>query len=244
MAIAQLIGMGQSTATKQSSGWVAALAAVSASALVIAAAHAEQMTRPATGATQVSISTVGDLVIRPGTDEKVIVEAEPKVLAKLDVSIKGDTLTIATKGDFSTQKPVKFTVTLKALRRLTTSGSGSSLVDGFSGPNFDVDVNGSGDVSLKNIKATKLNVRLQSSGNVDVTGSGTTVIARIDGSGSIDAREYKARVVEATIDGAGNISVHADESLKAAISGAGNIEYKGKPKVSQNVTGAGTVGPL
>ena len=238
------MGMCQLIATEQGTRWVAAVAAVSASALVIAAAHAEQMTLPATGATQVSISTVGDLVIRPGTDEKVIVEAEPKVLAKLDVSTKGDTLTITTKGDFSTQKPVKFTVTLRALRRLTTSGSGSSLVEGFSGPNFDVDVNGSGDVSLKNIKSTKLNVRLQASGNVDVTGSGTTVIARVDGSGNIDAREYRARVVEATIDGAGNIYVHADESLKASIGGAGSIEYKGKPKVSQNVTGAGTVGPL
>ena len=244
MASAQLISMSQLIATKQGARWVAAVAAVSASALVIAAAHAEQMTLPATGATQVSISTVGDLVIRPGTDEKVIVEAEPKVLAKLDVSTKGDTLTITTKGDFSTQKPVKFTVTLRALRRLTTSGSGSSLVEGFSGPNFDVDVNGSGDVSLKNIKSTKLNVRLQASGNVDVTGSGTTVIARVDGSGNIDARKYRARVVEATIDGAGNIYVHADESLKASIGGAGSIEYKGKPKVSQNVTGAGTVGPL
>ena len=238
------MGMCQLIATKQGTRWVAAVAAVSASALVIAAAHAEQMTLPATGATQVSINTVGDLVIRPGTDEKVIVEAEPKVLAKLDVSTKGDTLTITTKGDFSTQKPVKFTVTLRALRRLTTSGSGSSLVEGFSGPNFDVDVNGSGDVSLKNIKSTKLNVRLQASGNVDATGSGTTVIARVDGSGNIDARDYKARVVEATIDGAGNIYVHADESLKASIGGAGSIEYKGKPKVSQNVTGAGTVGPL
>ena len=238
------MGMCQLIVTKQGTRWVAAVAAVSASALMIAAAHAEQMTLPATGATQVSISTVGDLVIRPGTDEKVIVEAEPKVLAKLDVSTKGDTLTITTKGDFSTQKPVKFTVTLRALRRLTTSGSGSSLVEGFSGPNFDVDVNGSGDVSLKNIKSTKLNVRLQASGNVDVTGSGTTVIARVDGSGNIDAREYRARVVEATIDGAGNIYVHADESLKASIGGAGSIEYKGKPKVSQNVTGAGTVGPL
>ena len=244
MAGAQHMGMCQLIVTKQGTRWVAAVAAVSASALVIAAAHAEQMTLPATGATQVSISTVGDLVIRPGTDEKVIVEAEPKVLAKLDVSTKGDTLTITTKGDFSTQKPVKFTVTLRALRRLTTSGSGSSLVEGFSGPNFDVDVNGSGDVSLKNIKSTKLNVRLQASGNVDVTGSGTTVIARVDGSGNIDAREYRARVVEATIDGAGSIYVHADESLKASIGGAGSIEYKGKPKVSQNVTGAGTVGPL
>ena len=136
-------------------------------------------------------------------------------------------------------------MTVKALRGLTTSGSGNSVVEGgFSGANFDLELNGSGDVSLKNLKATKLNVRLQSSGSVDATGSGNTVIARIDGSGNIDAKDYRARVVEATIEGSGNITVHADDSLKAAIAGAGSIEYKGKPKVSQNITGAGTVSPL
>ena len=244
MKFTQLTDMDKPMRLNGTSRSTIALGAALACAAISLQAHAEQVTKPAAGATKVVISTVGELSVRQGNEEKVVIEAEPKVLAKLDVSTKGDTLTITSKGDFSTQKPLTFTVTLKSLRSLTTSGSGNSVVEGFSGPNFDLDLNGSGDVSLKNLKAAKLSVLVQSSGSVDVTGSGNAVVARIDGSGNIDARNYRARIVDASIEGAGSISVHAEESLKAAIGGAGSIEYKGKPKVTQNITGAGTVGPL
>ena len=100
---------------------------------------------------------------------------------------------------------------------------------------------GSGDIGLKNIKAGRLSILLKSSGNVEASGSGKSVVARIDGAGNIDTTNYNAQTVDARIEGSGTIRVHADESLKAAIGGAGNIEYKGKAKVTQSITGAGNV---
>jgi hypothetical protein len=204
-------------------------------------AHAEQMTKATAGVTRVVFNSVGDLTVKQGTEEKVVVEAEQKVLDKLDVSVKGDALVLSTKGSFKTDKGIKYTVTIKSFRGLKTEASGNSTVEGFSGTDADVELNGSGDVGLKNVKFGKLAIVIKSSGNVDVSGSGKTVTARIDGSGNIDAANYAAQVVEAKVDGAGNIKVHADESLKAAIGGAGSIGYKGKAKVTQTITGAGSV---
>src|SRR4051794_8244942 len=89
-------------------------------ALLSLGASAEQMTRPATGVTRIVLNTSGDLVVRPGTDEKLVVDAEQKVLGVLDISINGDTMTVTTKGSYKTQKPVKFTLSIKSFRGLKT----------------------------------------------------------------------------------------------------------------------------
>ena len=219
-------------------GWMAAIALF----LVSAAASAEQMTRPAAGVTRIVFNSVGELTVKPGTDEKVVVEAEPKVLALLDISVKGDTLVLSTKGSFKTDKGIKYTVSIKSFRGLKTEASGNSTIEGFAGSDADVELGGSGDVGLKNLKFGRLGIVIKSSGNVEASGSGKALTARIDGSGNIDTTNYTAQVVEAKLDGSGNIRVHADETLKAAIGGAGNIEYKGKAKVNQSITGAGNVG--
>lgn len=213
-------------------------------ALTSAIALADQMTRPAAGVTRIVFNTPGELVVRPGADEKVIVDAEAKVLAQLDLSVKGDTLTIASKGSFKTDKGLKYTVTVKSFRALKSVASGNSSVEGFSGSDVDIELGGSGDIGLKNMKAGRLAILLKSSGNVEASGSGKSVVARIDGAGNIDTTSYQAQVVEAKIDGSGTIRVHADESLSASIGGAGNIEYKGKAKVTQTITGAGNVGRI
>jgi hypothetical protein len=204
-------------------------------------AVAEQITRPASGVTRIMFNTPGELSVRPGTEEKLTVEAEPKVLAQLDIGVKGDTLTLASKGSFKTDKGIKYTLTIKSFRGLKTGASGNSAIEGFSGSDADIELGGSGDVGLKNMKAGRLGIVVNSSGNVEASGSGKTVMARIDGSGNIDTTGYQAQVVEARLDGSGTIRVYADESLKASIGGAGNIEYKGKAKVTQSVTGAGNV---
>ena len=220
-------------------GWMAGIGL----GFVAMTVQAEQMTKPAVGVTRVVFNSVGELTVKPGSEEKVVVEAEQKVLDKLDISVKGDTLVLSTKGSFRTDKGIKYTVTIKSFRGLKTdtSSSGNSAVEGFSGTDADVELGGSGDVGLKNLKFGKLAIVIKSSGNVNASGSGKSVTARIDGSGSIDASSYAAQVVDAKVDGAGNIKVHADESLKAAIGGAGSIGYKGKAKVTQTITGAGNV---
>lgn len=207
------------------------------------AASAETMTKPAAGVTRIVFNTVGELVVKPGNDEKVVVEAEQKVLDKLDVSVKGDTLVLASKGSFKTDKGIKFTVSVKTFRSLKTdsNSSGNTTVGGFAGSDADIELGGSGDVGLQDIKYGKLGITIKSAGNVTATGGGKSVTVRVDGSGNIDTTGYQAQVVDAKIDGSGHIRVHADESLKAAIGGAGNIEYKGKAKVTQAITGAGSV---
>lgn len=205
------------------------------------AAGLERMTTPTPGVTRVVMDAPGELTIRPGQDEKVVIEAEPKVLAKLEAVVRGDTLTLKTKGSFRTDKGIRYSVTIRGFRALKTLSSGNASVSGFSGGDVDIQAGGSGNIDLVNLKPRSLTLKISDSGTVTASGEGATLNASIDGAGTIDAVKFTARRVEASIEGAGDIRVRAEETLKASIEGAGNIEYAGKARVTKSINGAGNI---
>jgi len=205
------------------------------------AAGVEKMVRATPGVTKVVMDAPGELVIKPGSDEKVVIEAEAKVLAKLEAVVNGNTLTLKTKGNIRTDKGILYTVTIRKLGTVKTLSSGNVSISGFSGTDMDIDANGSGDIALTGIKVPRLGLKINDAGNITAQGEGGVLIAKIEGSGNIDTLKYIAKKAEASIEGAGNISVRAEESLKASIQGVGNIEYAGKARVSKNISGAGNI---
>ncbi len=224
-------------------GAVAALFATGL-ALMSFSAMADVVTQPAAGITRIQFKLPGELQIRYGTQEKLTIDADAKVIPMLDIAIKGDSLVLASKRGFKTDKNLKFILTIRSLQSVKSEGGGNVLVENFAGGNIDVDAAGSGNMRLKDIKPNRLAILIEGSGAVDAFGSGDTVVARITGSGNIDTTNFHARNVEADISGSGEIKVYADDKLKADISGAGNIEYRGKAKVTQSVSGAGSVDRL
>lgn len=207
----------------------------------VQAAGLEKMARATPGVTQVVMDAPGELTIKPGNDEKVVIEAEPKVLAKLEAVVSGDTLTLKTKGNIRTDKGIFYTVTLRKFKGVKTLSSGNVAISGFAGNDIDVLASGSGDIALSGVKPTRLSLKIVSAGNITASGEGAQLSAKIEGSGNIDTMKFVAKRAEASIDGAGNISLRAEESLKASIDGVGNIEYAGKARVSKQINGAGNI---
>lgn len=205
------------------------------------AAGVEKMVKATPGVTRVVMDAPGELTVKPGNDEKVVIEAEPKVLAKLEAVVSGDTLTLKTKGNFRTDKGIFYTVTLLKFRSVKTLSSGNVAISGFGGNEIDVLASGSGDIVLSGIKPTRLSLKIVDAGNITASGEGAQFNAQIEGSGNIDALKFVARRAEASIEGAGNISLRAEESLKAKIDGVGRIEYAGKARVSKEINGAGNI---
>ncbi|MBI3148777.1 MAG: DUF2807 domain-containing protein [Betaproteobacteria bacterium] len=205
------------------------------------AAAVEKKTVPAAGVTRIEFATPGDLLIKSGAEEALVIEAEPKVLAQLDPVVKGGTLELKSKGSFKTDKGLKYTLTVRAFRSLKTTGSGNSKVEGFEGKEMDATAAGSGNIDLKGLVAERMSLTIANSGDINAKGRAKTLNARIDGAGTLDAAGVPAKSVEARLEGSGSIRVHAEETLKATLSGAGSIEYKGNPKLTQSISGAGSI---
>jgi len=211
---------------------------------VLAAPATETRNFPARGVTHVVLETPGSLDIRPGKAEQLTVEAEPKVMQKLDVSVSGHTLYLRSKGDFKTEARLHFSLEIPRLNGLEAQGSGDARVGAFRVDELDVNLAGSGDVSLDGVQAASLDLKLTGSGNLKALGHGDSLRAEISGSGDIAADGYAVARADAMISGSGEIRVHASDRLQASIDGSGNILYGGHPKLNQNISGAGSVDPL
>jgi hypothetical protein len=204
-------------------------------------ALADVVMQPAKGVTRIHFKLPGELDVRYGTEEKLTIDAPANVIPKLDITVKGDTLLLGSKGSFKADKELKFKLTIKSLRSLKSDGSGKVEIANFSGSDIDVEAAGSGGMTLKDVKPGRLAVVIKGAGDVSVSGSGKSLLARIDGTGSIEAANFRVQQADASINGSGDIQVYADETLKAVINGAGNIGYKGKAKVTQSINGAGSI---
>ena len=206
--------------------------------------HQKQLT--ISGIRQIIIETPGDLDIRPGLEERLVVETDKKTLEQLDSFAENDILYLRSKGNFSAPHGLRYLVVTRALNRLTIHGSSNSTVGAFKGDALNIELVGSGGAVLKDIEFHRLVLRITGSGSIEAHGHGQELSAELNGSGEIRTQHYTVTQAEVKIAdlGVGNISVQASKHLKAAIEGVGSIRYKGHPKISQSILGVGLIEPL
>lgn len=105
------------------------------------------------------------------------------------------------------------------------SASGSSSLDlTLSTTTMSIDADGSGRI--------KLRAR---------DGVAQSLVARISGSGTLDAAEFPADIIVADVLGSGTAHVNAVRSLRATVEGRGALDYRGMPVVESHVSGSGRV---
>lgn len=92
-------------------------------------------------------------------------------------------------------------------------------------------ITGSGDIDLKNVKATTVMSEVNGSGDINIKGSAQKATLTVNGSGDISAEKLAATNVVATVAGSGDIVCYASRQLDARVSGSGDIKYKGSPSV-------------
>ena len=102
-------------------------------------------------------------------------------------------------------------------------------------------VEGSGDVEIRNARGDSLHVSIEGSGDVTASGSVDYLDARIEGSGAMRLQELEAREAAVSIAGSGDVRVNVADSLRYKIAGSGDIRYDGSPHVSGGIEGSGSV---
>ena len=209
---------------------------------------AQSQTRDVGKFTGVKMSVPGDLYVKQGSSQKVVIEAADDVLDRIETEVSGGNLVIRQKDDWKWWKnwsgrgKIKVYVTAPTLEYLVVSGSGSIESENtLRSDNMYVGVSGSGEIDL-DLDTGDLEGKVSGSGNVDLRGNADDIEISISGSGNFDAENLTANNCEVRISGSGNCRVHVKESLESRVSGSGNIYYKGDPsKVNNSSSGSGSL---
>lgn len=158
------------------------------------------------------------------------VKADENIVELITTEVKGETLSITVKKNYSiyTKNSITITVPFETLNKVSLTGSGSVIGEKAIADNIEAILNGSGTIRLT-VKNTSTTATATGSGGIELSGSAGTFKCGLNGSGSIEADDVKTANAEATVTGSGSIRVNSSKALKGRITGSGSIAYAGNP---------------
>ncbi|MFY8016916.1 MAG: head GIN domain-containing protein [Inhella sp.] len=173
--------------------------------------------------------------------EAVRVSADDNIEPMVTTVVEGDTLVIGIKpgSSFSTRQPVRVLVDFKQLQALQLRGSGDAQVEQLKGDRFQIDLSSSGDVSIGLLEVRELVARLSGSGDLQVAGRAELQDWDLSGSGDASAASLSGAKARARLSGSGDLRLGVSQELDATLSGSGDLTYSGRPKLQSKVSGSG-----
>jgi hypothetical protein len=191
--------------------------------------------------TGVKLDGIGEVIIRRGDDQRVIVETDRNLLDYIDTDVHNGLWTI----DFErcVRRVTRLTVyiTLPEVDRVIVSGSGSIVgEDLFFGDELEATLSGSGSIEFE-FEGNKVDASIPGSGYIDLFGTTDFMDVYVSGSGDVRAFDMISQECDVFISGSGDVRVYVEEFLKVRISGSGDVLYKGHPDLDIDITGSGAV---
>jgi hypothetical protein len=166
----------------------------------------------------------GDLTVLVGQPTSVTVQIDDNLLELVQTEVYDGRLVIKNLGSYRSEHGLHMEITVPSLTYLNIAGAGDVQIDGLQSDDFEVEVNGSGDLFGR--------------------GSVKHMSVEISGSADVDFADIAATDASVSINGSGDVRVHAVEHLSASIRGSGNIRYSGSPEVTRSVLGSGDIRQL
>ena len=218
----------------------------------------------------IELESFGDVFIEQGDEPGVVVEADVELIEYVNTDVRNGTLYLRV-GDRGqnvsvTNADLRFFVTVSDLEKLSIPGSGDMFVEDVRVDDLTVEINGSGDVTMQDVKNgsslfmeidgsgeisirkaefDEIESRIRGSGDISIGGKADEQSIQVGGSGDYIGGDLESQSVEIAIQGSGNVDVWAEEALKIDISGSGNVRYFGEPRdLAQQIDGSGDVRAL
>jgi hypothetical protein len=172
---------------------------------------------------KVTLLGAGDMTITQGDKETLTISAEDNILSEIESEVRGDTLYIGFKKNFNIMptEPIVIELEIINLEGLKIEGAGKIIVEEIDTPELSVRVDGTGDLELTGITIEQ---------HVD-----------INGAGNYDASELESETAIVKMNGAGNVTIWVTEDLDIEMNGVGSIGYYGNPRVTQDINGVGSI---
>lgn len=170
---------------------------------------------------EVNVGFVGDVYIRQGHVQQVIVSADSNLIDLITTRVNQGVLTIDSSTNYSSAGNVKVEITVPDLDRVYLTGVG--------------------DVDIIDFETNRINLITDGVGSIRATGQVITLNAEVHGVGDLNLRDLLSLDATALVDGVGNIEIYANRTLDLRVDGVGDITYYGKAVVTTEDDGVGTI---
>jgi len=181
----------------------------------------------------IKVNGIADVVFSQSDTIKVTVKGHEKAIEKYDIAVNNNTLSISTKNG-SNIPSVTVYVSAPSLNDIDVNGTGDITItnDIKIEGGFKVDINGTGDFNAKKIECDEFTLNINGTGDADIKKITSENKASISVSGTGDFKsDIKAKTINAGSNGTGDIDINVEcNDLVATASGTGDVKIKGNCK--------------
>ncbi len=173
---------------------------------------------------ELDVSGSMQVEVRVGPTPSLLVEADGNLLPYIRTEERGNTLKIYNERQLRSQNPVRIVYTTPRLTEVKASGSGQ--------------------IHVRDLNGSPLEVRKSGSGQVRLAGKVDSLLARVSGSGVLDAGELSSASADLGLSGSGrmNIGEVRGDYLRASVSGSGVLQAGGAVRsLNARVAGSGNL---
>jgi uncharacterized protein len=184
----------------------------------------------------IGIDTFADIVLQKGEKQSIRIECDRNITSTIKTSVEDKRLWILTNTEAIDVFPqATIHITYATLNGLVVNHCGKvTCKEPIEVPWLGIVNNSRGSINLE-IDVLTLDVTLNKTGNVAISGSSDEVKVLNHRSGNFDGSKLEATVADITIHGSGSVSIHAEDELKAELHGTGNLYYTGTPRIKSLV---------
>lgn len=201
-----------------------------------------------------------EYILKPASQAELMVGGDSKLVNRVLTKVEGNTLYISTRGIFITtgkRYPVRIELSLPQFDKVQLQGSADGSLRGFKQNKLELNLQGSGNVSLDGAinqlqlrqsgsgditmnlaPMEQLDLALRGSGDIAARGQVRSLQISNQGSGNLNLGQLKADYVYLQNSGQGDVKVMATQEIKGRLSGAGDLTVLGKP-VKRNLENQG-----
>jgi hypothetical protein len=184
----------------------------------------------------------GDVELATGDTYNVEVMAQESILPVLKTEVKDGRLRVYFSENVWSSEDIKLRITAPTFEGFTLGGSGDvRATTPLRGENLDLDISGSGNLTIADLQYKRLDCGVSGSGNLTLGGYASEAELGVSGSGEVSAKNLNTERCKVDVSGAGNVECGVQQQLDAHVSGSGNVTYYGSPSVNSKVSGAGSV---
>lgn len=173
---------------------------------------------------------------------QVEIETYENLIPYILTEVKGNNLVIGTVKNrcIRSNFPIRITIYVPTLDYISLEGSGNIECYFLLTDNLQVDLLGSGGILLQDIDALDVNVNLDGSGYIELTGKSNSTHLSLTGSGQLLADNLRHYNCFVNLSGSGDMLVFAIDRIEGNLSGSGDLFYKIYPRKGISIERTGT----
>ncbi|WP_157220060.1 head GIN domain-containing protein [Flavisphingomonas formosensis] len=209
--------------------------------------EAAQRTYSVTSFDRIRVEGPYVLDVRTGSSPSARAVGDAVGIDRLSIEVQGTTLIVRPdKSDWSgwpgaSSGPVRIAVSTPSLSAVSLNGAPTVSIDRMKGSALDLQLIGSGSLSVGMIDSDSLTAMASGAGSLSVAGRVKTAKVALQGAGRLDASQLSAADVEVTALGNGDITIGAQRSARINAAGSGNVTISGQGSCIVRQSGAGVV---